>query len=229
MTALDSPRPVRSYVLRQGRMTASQKMALTEYWPLYGLAVPTEVHYYDWREVFNREAPCIVEIGFGMGGALIELALKHPEFNFIGVEVHPPGVGRCLHQIHTHQLKNVKIFWADANQVLEKAIAPSSIDKVLLLFPDPWPKTRHQKRRIVQTEFVNVIASKLKSGGIFHLATDWQPYADHMSVVLEACSALQKVTTEKNLLDPVDRVKTKYEQRGERRSHKIFDLLYYQR
>lgn len=224
MTTSDIIRPLRSYVLRQGRMTPSQKMALVEYWPLYGLAVSKEKNEYDWRVVFNNVAPCVVEIGFGMGDALIELALKHPHLNFIGIEVHPPGVGRCLHQIHTHQLNNVKLFWADAIEVLQKVIAAESLDKVLLLFPDPWPKNRHQKRRIVQTEFVNLVASKLKSKGIFHLATDWEPYAEHMFAVLQESSFLQKAET---LWDPIGRVKTKYEQRGEKYSHKIFDLLYY--
>lgn len=229
MTTIDSVRPLRSYVLRQGRMTPSQKTALTDYWPLYGLTLPTDVDYYDWRAVFEREAPLVIEIGFGMGGGLIELALKHPHLNFIGIEVHPPGVGRCLHQIHTHQLKNVKLFWADANQVLQKAIAPESVDKMLLLFPDPWPKNRHQKRRIVQADFVNVVASKLKKGGIFHLATDWEPYAEHMFAVLQECTALQNVEEKEKISDPVGRVKTKYEQRGEKYSHKIFDLLYHRR
>lgn len=227
MTLEYPARPVRSYVLRQGRMTPKQKLANQEYWPLYGLEVPAMPQYYDWEQVFNRQAPCVLEIGFGMGDSLVQLALQHPEINFVGVEVHPPGVGRCLHQIHAHQLCNIKVFRDDAKIVLENAIAPNSLDKTLLLFPDPWPKTRHQKRRIVQTEFANTIAAKLKVNGFFHLATDWQSYADHMLSILEACPALQNHFGAGQFSpNNFGRIKTKYEQRGERHGHDIWDLIY---
>lgn len=227
MTLSYPARPLRSYVLRQGRMTPSQKLANQELWSLYGLDVPTTMQYYDWEVVFNRQAPCVLEIGFGMGESLVALARHHPEINYIGVEVHPPGVGRCLHQIHNHQLSNLKLFRADAKEVLENAIADKSLAKVLLLFPDPWPKTRHQKRRIVQTDFANMIAQKLAPDGFFHLATDWEPYADHMLSTLDSCAALKNYFGKGQCSpDTFGRVTTKYEQRGEKRGHAIWDLVY---
>lgn len=227
MTLQYPARPLRSYVLRQGRMTPGQKLANQELWPLYGLEIPALPQYYDWESVFGRQAPCVLEIGFGMGGSLVELARQHPDVNFIGVEVHPPGVGRCLHQIHEYQLSNLKIFRGDAKAVLDNAIAPNSLDKVLLLFPDPWPKTRHQKRRIVQMDFANTIAGKLKTEGFFHLATDWESYADHMLATLDACPALKNHFGQGQFSpDTFGRVKTKYQQRGESRGHLIWDLVY---
>jgi tRNA (guanine-N7-)-methyltransferase len=223
MTLSYPHRTLKSYVLRQGRMTPGQKHALEVYWPLYGLEVTEGMVPYEWSSVFGRNAPVVIEIGFGMADSLIELAQTHPDINFIGIEVHPPGVGRCLHQIHEKGIKNLKVFWADANEVLNKAIPENSLDKVFLLFPDPWPKTRHNKRRIVQTSFVDLIVSKLKPNGLFHIATDWQPYADHIYAVLEDCSALQKCDLN---LDLIPRVKTKYERRGVLRKHIISDFVY---
>lgn len=226
MTSIITP-PIRSYVLRQGRITPSQKVALEHYWPLYGLETPVEVNYYCWDAIFERKAPVVLEIGFGMGDSLVELALNHPDLNFIGIEVHPPGVGRCLLQAHTLKLKNLKVFSGNALHVLEKAIPPNSLDKVLLLFPDPWPKTRHQKRRIVQKEFAAIIAEKLKLNGFFHLATDWREYADHMLAVLDDCPVFKNYFGKGQFSsDQFGRVTTKYQRRGEKRGHDISDLVY---
>lgn len=212
-------RTVRSYVLRQGRMTPGQTRAFA-YWSQYGLKVP---HALDWSAIFGREAKRILEIGFGMGDALLTLAQSHPEYDFIGIEVHPPGVGRCLSHAKKFELTNLRVFSQDALLVLE-SIPLASLDKVYLLFPDPWPKKRHHKRRIVNEHFVTLIAHRLKAHGQFHLATDWQPYADHMLSTLNASILLKNCFTD--FAPQGMRPKTKFERRGEKLNHQIFDLVY---
>jgi tRNA (guanine-N7-)-methyltransferase len=219
-------RPIRSYVLRQGRITSSQQMALNEWWPNYGLEIaqfPEEIH---WQSLFNRDAVRVMEIGFGMGDSLVALAKAHPEMDFIGVEVHQPGVGKCIHQAQGLGLTNLKIFAEDALAVLAKCPA-NSLDKVLLLFPDPWPKKKHHKRRIVQTPFASLIAEKLKTAGQFHMATDWEPYAEHMLETLDAHPAYRN-TAGKGFfaVQGFERGQTKFERRGQRLGHAIRDLVY---
>lgn len=228
MTLEKETRAIRSYVLRQGRMTPAQKRGMTESWTRYGLTIPVENKGLDWCQIFGREAPTFLEIGFGMGESLLALASTHPEKNFIGIEVHQPGVGGCLWSAQKLGLENLRVFREDAKKVLQECIPDGSLDKIFLLFPDPWPKRKHHKRRLVQPDFVALIARKLKKGGIFHLATDWQPYAEQMITVLEACPALSNMFGPGNVAPPltVARIETKFERRGQKLGYVISDLLY---
>lgn len=220
-------RPIRSYVLRQGRMTPSQRAALTDYWAQYGLTVTPDIKPMVWQEIFGREAPCHLEIGFGMGNSLLAMAKAHPECDFIGIEVHQPGVGRCLAKAQDLKLTNLKIFADDALTVLERCVGSASLDKILLLFPDPWPKLKHHKRRIVQPAFAQLIAQKLKPQGRFQLATDWQPYADHMLTTLDACPVLMNDFGKGHFAPSgFERLTTKFELRGQKLGHSIWDLVY---
>ncbi len=220
-------RPIRSFVVRQGRMTLAQKEAVATDWPAYGLTLPENGQPYDWPTVFGRDAKRVLEIGFGMGATLAKLATENPNADFIGIEVHPPGIGRLLASAKTLGLTNLKIFAVDALDVLHQAIPAASLDRVLLLFPDPWPKRKHHKRRIVQPEFVALIASKLKPQGFFHLATDWQPYAEHMMDVMEASPHFSNHFGEGEYAPAgFERHATKFEQRGEKLGHAIWDLVF---
>lgn len=219
------PRTIRSYVVRKGRMTPAQQRALQENWQQYGLKASSEGSFFHWPTLFGRQAPVILEIGFGMGDNLVSLAQQAPASDFIGVEVHPPGVGACLAKAQAAALTNLKVFAQDVFEVLQQ-IPAASLDKVLLFFPDPWPKKRHHKRRIVQPAFVSLIAEKLSVGGVFHAATDWQPYAEHMSMVLEACPQLKNVHGENPLAPASHRFTTKFEKRGLKLGHEIYDILY---
>ncbi|MGD9591424.1 MAG: tRNA (guanosine(46)-N7)-methyltransferase TrmB [Candidatus Berkiella sp.] len=224
----NSTRPIRSYVLRQGRSSKSQQTARELYWAQYGLDVLEG--FFDWHTVFGRDAKRVLEIGFGMGDSLIALAKANPQTDYIGIEVHPPGVGRCLAQAHAMGLTNLKILSKDAVVVLQHAILDGSLDSILLYFPDPWPKTKHHKRRIVQSTFVNLVAQKLKPNGTFQLATDWQPYADHMLAILEPCPHFENAFGQgKFAPKQYQRPFTKFEARGLKLGHDIWDLVYQKR
>jgi tRNA (guanine-N7-)-methyltransferase len=216
--------PVRSYVLRAGRLTRAQRRALDELLPLWGL--PYSPHTLDLDAVFGRQAPRVMEIGFGDGGNLLELAAGSPGIDFIGVEVHPPGVGHCLLGIESRALSNVRIIAHDAVEVLEAQIGPDSLDEVLLYFPDPWPKKRHHKRRIVQPAFVARVADRLKPGGAFRLATDWEPYAECMRDVLAAEPRLSSAVPDDRSLAVSTRGITRFEARGRRLGHAVFELCF---
>lgn len=219
-------RPIRSFVLRQGRMTPSQQEAIQEGWPRYGIALSEGQEVFDWNKIFGREAPRVLEIGFGMGDSLIALAKQHPEMDFLGIEVHQPGVGRTLANAMSQELTNLKIFADDAIEVL-KHVAPASLDRVLLLFADPWPKKKHHKRRIVQDAFVEMVAQKLKLHGQFRLATDWQDYADHMLAVLDKSTSFRNCFGQGQYApSPFERPITKFEMRGQKLGHVIRDLIY---
>ena len=217
-------RTVRSFVRRQGRMTDAQRRALETLLPRFGL----DSYQGQWEldQHFGRSAPRYLEIGFGSGAALLEMAASRPQHDFLGVEVHRPGVGTVLQQVIALELDNVRVSCQDAVQVLADHVADAALDGVYLFFPDPWHKTRHHKRRIVQPPFVALVAAKLKPGGIFHLATDWAHYAEHMLQVLRGCSALRNESPHGSYSERGDRPVTKYERRGVGLGHGVWDLRF---
>lgn len=218
-------RPIRSFVVRSGRMTAGQRRGFDEFWSDMGLELATAPE--DCREAFPVVQPLVLEIGFGMGASLSEMAHQAPSENYLGVEVHRPGVGALLNQAGDLGLKNLRVFCADANEVLAQKIADSSVHRLQLFFPDPWHKARHNKRRLVQTEFVERIRPKLEMGGVFHMATDWEPYAEHMMEVMEAAPGYENVAGKGQYSErPENRPLTKFEKRGQRLGHGVWDLLY---
>ena len=218
-------RPIRSFVMRMGRMTAGQTRALEELWPKYGLDYsPTPLAL---DEVFGRRAPRTLEIGFGNGEHLAALAAAHPQRDYLGVEVHRPGVGHLLMLAETRQLANVRTSTHDAVEVLRDQIAPGSLDEVLVLFPDPWHKKRHHKRRLIQPPFVELIAARLKAGGVFRLATDWEEYAHQMLEVLRASASFANLSSTGDWMPrPDERAPTRFEKRGTRLGHGVWDLAF---
>lgn len=221
-------RTVRSYVLRQGRMTPAQREALDTLWIRYGVA-PADTDL-DLDVLFGRHAPRALEIGFGMGDALAAMAEAHPEQDYLGVEVHRPGVGSLLRQIEQRGLSNVRVVCGDAVQALETRISDNSLDAVHLFFPDPWPKRRHHKRRLVQEQFVALIAQKLKPNGVFHFATDWQEYAEQVLDIMSKSPEFMNSAGSGNYSPRPDyRPLTKFERRGQRLGHQVLDLVFYKR
>ena len=223
-------RPVRSYILRQGRLTKHQERGIKNFSSKY--AIPFQKSFLNFDQVFPKRNKVILEIGFGMGDSLLEMVSAEPDKDFIGIEVHPPGVGRLINEAHQLGLKNLKVYMADANDVLAECLPDESIDRFQLYFPDPWHKKKHNKRRIVQPEFLRLISSKLKPGGILHMATDWQPYAEQMLELLEQFEGLENTSTAGNGAQsgycprPEFRPETKFERRGERLGHGVWDLLF---
>ena len=218
-------RRIRSFVKREGRLTAGQERALKDFFPLYGLAL--QDNPLNLEDVFQRTAPCILEIGFGNGSSLAEMAANNPEQAYIGIEVHRPGVGNLLLQIEKLDLNNLRVMSEDAVDVLKKMIADESLDAVYLFFADPWHKTRHYKRRIVQEEFVQLLRNKLKVNGVFHMATDWEDYAKHMMRVMNATEGYENTAGKNQYLPrPEYRPLTKFEQRGQRLGHGVWDLIF---
>lgn len=223
-------RPVRSYVVRGGRLTAAQAKALDELWPRYGIDTEADGETLDLDSVFGRRAPVVLEIGFGDGEATWRMAKANPDQDFLGVEVHRPGVGRLLMSIERHKLTNLRVACEDAVAFLENRIANGSLAGVRIFFPDPWPKKRHHKRRIVQAGFLELLAARMQTGGILHLATDWEPYAEHMIETLSQSDAFLNLAPEGEYCErPEWRPKTKYELRGKRMGHRVFDLVYERR
>ena len=217
-------RRIRSYVRREGRMTKAQHGALERLGARYIIAPRGEI---DPDALFGRRAPRILEIGFGMGDALAAMAKAHPERDYVGIEVHRPGVGSLLLKLEKDAVGNVRIICADAVEVLQQHLPDAGLDAVHLFFPDPWPKQRHHKRRIVQTEFVELVRRKLKAGGTFHMATDWEDYARHMLAVMDAAPGYRNAAGAGNFSPrPPQRPLTKFEQRGQRLGHGVWDLLY---
>lgn len=218
-------RPIRSYVLREGRMTKGQQRAMEELWPVYGLSLAQGAPI-DFDMVFGRQAPLTLEIGFGDGGALLEMAIRHPERDFVGIEVHRPGVGSLMLRLEQEALTNVRLFCEDGVGVLRKGFAKDALDRVQLFFPDPWHKKRHHKRRILNAAFIDLIVGRLKDGGVFHFATDWQPYAEEALSRLEQCNDLENIAGQQHYSPrPASRPETKFERRGQRLGHGVWDIL----
>lgn len=218
-------RRIRSFVRREGRLTKGQQRALEELWPRFGVDfTPQQL---DLDTLFGRTAPRILEIGFGNGGALAQLAQQHPENDYFGIEVHRPGVGNLLIQVEKHHLTNVRVSQHDAVEVLEAQIPNNSLDAVYLFFPDPWHKKKHHKRRIVQPAFVEMVQARLKDDGILHMATDWEDYTEHMLDVMRQFPAFENTAGDEQFSPrPEYRPLTKFEQRGQKLGHGVWDLIY---
>jgi tRNA (guanine-N7-)-methyltransferase len=218
-------REIRSYVVRGGRLTSAQQRAREAYWPRYGLDFSPAPLNLD--ALFGRVAPRTLEIGFGNGEHLATLAAADPEQDFLGVEVHPPGVGHLLLRAAAVPLRNLRVVQHDVVEVLREQIAPESLNRVLVLFPDPWHKKRHHKRRLINPAFADLVASRLRPGGRLHLATDWAPYAQWMLEVLNAVPALRNCATEGGYaLRDQSRPTTRFELRGERLGHAVHELWF---
>jgi len=217
-------RKIRSFVKREGRMTNRQQTATDTLWEAMGIDYKEEM--IDFNEVFGREAPVVLEIGFGMGKSLVEMALNAPEKNFLGIEVHGPGVGACLADAGEAGVTNLRVMNCDAVEVLEHMIPAGSLATFQLYFPDPWHKARHNKRRIVNETFIENMRTKLAIGGVVHMATDWEPYAEHMLEVMNAATQYKNTAETDYAPRPEWRPLTKFEGRGQRLGHGVWDLLF---
>lgn len=224
-TSTQGKRAIRSFVLREGRLTPSQERAMRELWPKYGIdytGQPRDLH-----ALFGRIAPVVLEIGFGNGEALLQCAAADPSRDYLGIEVHMPGVGHALAGIERNGLRNVRVFRFDAVEVLRHEIRHAALDEVRIWFPDPWHKKRHHKRRLVNPETIALICERLRVGGLLHLATDWAPYAEWMWDVLDAQAHLRNRAGPRGASPrPQWRPQTRFENRGVRLGHAVADLLY---
>ncbi len=232
MTDTEHPRSIRSFVTRTGRITEAQERALEVLWPKYGVEFAPTLLNLD--TLFGRHAPRSVEIGFGNGDHLAKIAAAHPERDYLGIEVHRPGVGRLLLALEETQRtngpghpSNVRLICHDAVEVLAQQIPRESLDEVIILFPDPWPKKRHHKRRLVQGAFIQLVTERLSPGGLIRMATDWQPYAEEMLATLRANPRLLNLAPDGAYIPrPADRIVTRFEKRGERLGHDVWDLAF---
>ena len=222
---MQTQRRIRSFVLRAGRTTPAQERALGELWPTFGVdlaATPLDL-----ARVFGRTAPCCLEIGFGVGEVIGSLAESNSHIDYLGIEVHRAGVGRLLLRAQQSSLTNVRVICHDAVDVLRDHVANAAFDQILVFFPDPWHKKRHHKRRLIEPAFVTLLAAKLRAGGILRLATDWQAYAEQMLLVCNAEPALQTLSPDATYVPrPEFRPPTRFERRGERLGHGVWDLAY---
>jgi tRNA (guanine-N7-)-methyltransferase len=225
LNATDPPRrTIRSFVRREGRMTRAQELALARLWPRYGLDAEGLL---DLDSCFGRKAPRTLEIGFGNGEVLACLAQREPGTDFLGIEVHRPGIGHLLLELERRELDNVRVICADAVRVIEHGVPEASLDRVLVFFPDPWPKKRHRKRRIVQPALVGQLARALRPGGLLHLATDWEDYARHMLAVMGETAFFRNLAgTGTTAPRPDYRPVTRFERRGRQLGHGVWDLLF---
>ena len=218
-------RAIRSFVLRQGRLTKGQERAFELFWPTLGIDYKAEP--LDWPSVFGNTNPVHIEIGFGNGESLAEMARQNPERNYLGIEVHGPGVGHLLMRLKEFGCTNVRVCQHDAIEVLRDMVPDHSLRGLYLFFPDPWHKKKHHKRRIVQRSFLELLRSKLIDDGFFHAATDWEPYAEHMLEVLNESRDLFSNTATNDFVErPEERPLTKFEQRGIRLGHGVWDLIF---
>ncbi len=218
-------RTIKSFVLRTGRVSNRQQLALDEWLCDYELPKPGQL--WDLTKEFGRDAGIIVEIGFGMGASLLTMAKQRPDVNFVGIEVHLAGIGSMVASLHDDQVNNVRIAPYDAVEVFKTCIPDNALEGIQIFFPDPWPKKRHQKRRLIQTEFINMLVKKIKVGGYIHCATDWEDYALHMHEVLSVLPSLVNQQVDGGFIPrPDSRPLTKFEQRGCRLGHGVWDLMY---
>jgi len=218
-------RTIKSFVLRQGRLTSAQQNALENYWQDYGIDFSEQL--LDFETLFNNDNETIVEIGFGNGDSLLQQAINQPQHNFIGIEVHGPGVGHLIHNTKEQDVHNIKVIRHDAIDVLTHQIADNSIQQLQLFFPDPWHKKRHHKRRIIKPAFIELIGQKLKTGGFFHMATDWQHYARQMLLEMDQAEAFRNTAGTGNYSQTRGaRCETKFERRGLKLGHGVWDLIY---
>lgn len=216
---------IRSYVIRSGRMTDGQRLAFDKHWQDYGLSLHDGLLQLD--DVFGRRSERILEIGFGMGDSLLQMAQSAPEQDFIGIEVHPPGVGRLISEAARAGVTNIKVFMADAVDVLDDCFANDSLHRIQIFFPDPWHKKKHHKRRLIQSAFVQKLRSKLVPAGILHFATDWQDYAEHMMEVMCSATGFENTAADYSFSPCPDyRPVTKFERRGERLGHGVWDIVF---
>ena len=218
-------RTIRSFVRRTGRLTPSQQRALAELWPRYGVDFSSTP--LDYVVLFGRRAPRVLEIGFGNGDTLVQQAGENPDLDFVGIEVHEPGVGHCLLQANDAEISNLRLIKHDAIEVLERHIPPLSLQRINIYFPDPWPKKRHHKRRLLQPSFLALLHDRLAVGGTLYVATDWANYAEHIDEVfadspLFTCDERREHDGEQ----PLDRPSTKFEKRGLKKGHRIVDWRY---
>lgn len=221
-----STRSVRTFVLRQGRLTEGQQRSLDQHWPTYGLEIEAD-RILDIDACFEQPAPLWLEIGFGNGEALVQMALARPDVNFIGIEVHLPGVGHALGELASHNISNVRVIRHDALEVLEHALPADCVSRLMVFFPDPWHKKRHHKRRLVNAEFLRLVQSVQTDTALIHFATDWADYADHIASVMKGRDEYQLVAdpqrvTEITAIRPV----TRFETRGRKLGHEVTDLVY---
>lgn len=218
-------RPIRSYVLRAGRMTEAQARAFEQGWDRWGVAYQNAPR--DLDELFGRRAPRVLEIGFGMGQSLLAMAASSPDTDFIGIEVHTPGVGKLFHDMAETGVSNIRVYHHDAVEVIRDCIADDSLDGVQIFFPDPWHKKKHHKRRLVQPGFLRKLENKLRSGGVLHLATDWQSYAEQMMAVVSANEHFANNFGDGSYAPrPESRPQTRFERRGQRLGHGVWDLIF---
>jgi len=218
------PQRIRSFIRRQGRLTPGQQQAIDNHWDTFCLDPKLD---YDFTQVFGREAPLFLEIGFGNGDSLAKMAAANPDNDYIGIEVHKPGVGHLLILLNEQNISNVRIYCHDAIDILEHKLPDHSLAGLHLFFPDPWHKKKHHKRRIVRPSFVELLNKKLKTGGYFHAATDWQDYAESMLAVLSADAGLSNTSPTHDYCPcPEYRPLTKFEQRGIRLGHGVWDLIF---
>lgn len=221
-------RKIRSFVLRTGRLSEFQRNMMNENWAEYGLDHQTEP--FDFEKIYGNTNPVVLEIGFGMGKSLVEMAEQNPDKNYLGIEVHTPGVGACLAYAIEKGVKNLRVICHDATEILRDCIADGSLGGLQLFFPDPWHKAKHHKRRIVQPHFVETVAQKLTAGGFIHFATDWENYAEHMLEVLQAMQNTVGIcntsATNDYIPRPDFRPLTKFEARGHRLGHGVWDLYF---
>jgi tRNA (guanine-N7-)-methyltransferase len=218
-------RKIQSFVKREGRLTTGQAKAIKQHWEAMGLDHSQGMQIF--TDTFGRQAPVVLEIGFGMGKSLVEMAQNEADKDFIGIEVHRPGVGACLADAAERNISNLKVYEHDAVEILADCVADNSLARIQLFFPDPWHKTRHHKRRIVQADFVQKLRIKLAIGGVFHMATDWENYAQHMLEVMSQAEGFNNLSTNNDYVPrPEQRPLTKFELRGHRLGHGVWDLMF---